>query len=144
MDSLNSSLSDCISESQKKWKMNHTVFVIFSQKVSKPVSIFTNTNLINRMAVLFYVTATSCCTSITVSSRNFRNDKNHHGSIHDINKQATFFISLTTAFETRKIWKIVEYKVYTELQKMKYLHGISRRKSSEAKSHEIIRNVGFF
>lgn len=96
------------------------------------------------MAVLFYVTATSCCTSITVSSRNFRNDKNHHGSIHDINKQATFFISLTTAFETRKIWKTVEYKVYTELQKMKYLHGISRRKSSEAKSHEIIRNVVFF
>lgn len=38
----------------------------------------------------------------------------------------------------------MEYKVYTELQKMKYLHGISRRKSSEAKSHEIIRNVVFF
>lgn len=62
----------------------------------------------NRMDVLFFVTATSYCTSITVSSWNFRNDTNHGGSMHDINKQATFFISLTTAFETRKIWKTVE------------------------------------
>lgn len=95
------------------------------------------------MDVLFFVTATSYCTSITVSSWNFRNDTNHGGSMHDINKQAAFFISLTTAFETRKIWKTVEYKVYTELWKMKYLHGIFRRKSSEAKSHEIMRNVIF-
>lgn len=47
--------------------------------------------------------------TLLVSSWNFRNDTNHHDLIHDINEQATFFISLTTTFETGsygKLWNI--------------------------------------
>lgn len=96
------------------------------------------------MDVLFYVTATSCCISITVSSWNFRNDTNHHGSIHGINKRATFFISLTTTFETRNIWKMMEYKIYAELWKMKSLWYFQKKKFRSQKSWDYEKCFFFY
>lgn len=94
------------------------------------------------MNVLFYVTATSCYTSSFIMEFQEWHKPSWFNTWHKWTGNIFHFPH--HHFWNRKLWKTVEYKVHAELQKRKYLCGISRRKSSEAKSHKIMRNVFFY